>query len=186
MKAKMIFHVSTDFDLIQKPVWLDNFRAKYDKPYPYHITLKNSTYFDKNDFKKLKNDLGKITKEYKKIKITFDKLFISPSPKGICIMIKAQQNKTLLKLQKEISKQLSKYGKHTHKAYAKFEKNFKPHITIARYLNPKQLKIAKSELEKNLRCQAIITNFTLTTVQHDLFKEWNNPKNKLYYKLQNK
>jgi 2'-5' RNA ligase len=98
-------------------------------------------------------------------------------------MIEAKNNKELIKLQKEIKIKFSKYGKHISKEYEKFENNFKPHITIARYLNLKQLKIAKKEIQKDLFCEALIEKLVLTTVENDLFEEWSNPKNKLSYSL---
>ncbi len=56
MSNKKIFHIAAELDLTKKPDWLDDFRVKYDKPYPNHITLKTNTFFDSNDFKNLKND----------------------------------------------------------------------------------------------------------------------------------
>jgi len=186
MNDKKIFHISSDFDLIKKPVWLDNFRQKYDKPYRYHITLKTSTYFDDKNFENLKADMENIAKKYGKIPIVFDELFINHSLKGGCIMIKAKSNEELTGFQKEISNKFSKYGAHTTDEYEKFERNFEPHITIARHLTPEQLENAKHELKKDLFCEALIETLSLTTVKNDLFEEWSNPQNRLHYKLQNK
>lgn len=183
MSDKKIFHISADFDLIKKPDWIDNFRQKYDKPFRYHITLKTETYFNAKYLKNLKTDLLSITKQYAEIRISFNKLFIGHSPKGECIMIRAEKNKNLVNLQKEITKKISNYGNHIMQEYEKFEKNFKPHITVARNLTAEQLKNAKNELGKNLYCEALIDKIVLTTVKNDLFEEWNNKKNKTYYKL---
>ncbi len=70
--------------------------------------------------------------------------------------------------------------------HEKFEKNFQPHLTIARYLTTEQLKNAKKELRPDLLCSGLIKELVLTTVENDRFEEWNDPKNKIRYELQNK
>ncbi|MCK5060927.1 2'-5' RNA ligase family protein [Candidatus Parcubacteria bacterium] len=183
MNKKMIFNINSEFDLIKKPAWLDDFRAKYDKPYRYHVTFKTNAYLSDTNFENLKNELSDIAKRYQKIKVIFNKLFISITSKGGCIMIKADRNNKLSKLQKEISEKFSKYGKHTRIEYKKFEKNFNPHITIARRLSPELLNNAKNELLKDLACEALIEEIILTVVKKDSFDEWSNPQNKSFYKL---
>lgn len=185
MSKKKIFSISSDFQLIKKPDWLDDFRKKYDQPYSYHVTLKTSTCFDHICVENLKGDLDAIAKKYHTIPVKFNELFISSAPKGKCIMIKAQKNKVLIKLQKEIVKKFSEYGSHITKEDERFEKNFVPHITIARHLSLEQLKIAKTELKKDLFCEALIKELVLTTVKNNRFEESCNPLNKAYFKLIN-
>lgn len=184
-KNNKIFHIGSEFTLIKKPRWLDKFRLKYDEPYRYHVTFKTSTYFQEDDFENLKKELSNIAKKYRAVKVIFNKLFINRTSKGGCIMIKAERNKDLLKLQKEITKKSSKYGKHITKEYKKFEDDFKPHITIGRHLTSEQLENARKELKKDLRCEALIEELVLTTANTDLFSELNDPRNKLHYKLLN-
>ncbi|MDZ7798254.1 MAG: 2'-5' RNA ligase family protein [Patescibacteria group bacterium] len=186
MGNKKIFTISSDFELIKKPKWLDGFRIKHDKPFPYHVTLKTCTYFDIDNFKNLKKDLSGIVKKYSEIKVIFNKLFISRSSKGECIMIKADNNKKLNELQKEIVKKFSKYGNYIAKKYEKFEKSFIPHITIARHLSSEQLIIAKKDLGKKLFCEAVVKGLSLMIVENNTDEEWLNHNNKSYYKLQNK
>lgn len=183
MKNRKIFQIAAEFDLNKKPDWLDSFRLKYDQPYSYHITLKTSTYFDRNGFRNLKDELSDMARKYTQFKVIFNKLFISSSSGGGCIMIKAKNNNILLKLQNEIAEKFSKYGEHIAKEYKIFENNFKPHITIARHLAQEQLRSAKGELKKDLFCEALVKELVLTTVKNDLFEEWSDPENRFRCKL---
>ena len=40
--SQKIFSITVEMDLIVKPDWLEGFRKKYDYPYKYHLSLKNS------------------------------------------------------------------------------------------------------------------------------------------------
>ena len=93
MSKKKIFSISSDFQLLKKPDWLDDFRKKFDQPYSYHVTLKTSTCFDNNRVENLKGDLDAIAKKYPIIPVKFNELFINSAPKGKCIMIKAKKIK---------------------------------------------------------------------------------------------
>lgn len=179
----MILVVVCDFKLNKKPKWLDDYRKRWDKPYSYHVTLKNPTYYLPKDLSKIKKDLKEISKRFDQFKVKFNKLYIGLASRGYCVMIKAEKKKELLKLQKDISKTLSKYGLLIKPLYSKFEKNFKPHITIARYLTKEQLNEAKKELKKNLNCETIIDKFTLKTVNKDSFEDWNSFSKKTNYTL---
>ena len=179
MNYKKIFNIAVELDLIQKPNWLDDFRVKYDKPYPDHITLKTNTFFDSDDFENLKKDFVDIAQKYKTINVIFDELYMGLGTKGECIMIKAQINKDLLDLQKEMSDKFSKYGQHITPLHEKFEKDFQPHLTIARQLTTEQLENAKKDLKPDLFCTALVKDLVLTAVENDRFEEWVNVKNKV-------
>ena len=183
MNNENLFQISADFDLKSKPEWLDSFRLKYDLPYDYHITFKTTTTFKNEDFENLKTELKDTLINYKPFTVIFDELFIAPALSGWCVMIKAKQNKTLLELQKEISERFSKFGTHLSRQKEDFEKNFDPHITIARHLIDEQLEKAKSELKEGLICEALIESVTLTTAKEDKFEGWNKPENRIFYKL---
>lgn len=183
MSQPNIFNIVAEFNLNKKPDWLDGFRKKYDKPYRYHITLKTCTFFDNNKFENLKNDLESITKKYNSIQIIFNELFMGHTSTGECIMIKADKNKKLFKLQKEIANKFSNYGEHVSEEYKKFESNFEPHITIARHLTCEQYERAKNELIKDLYCKALIKEIVLTVARENTFEEWSKPENKLSYFL---
>ncbi|MDA2936218.1 2'-5' RNA ligase family protein [Patescibacteria group bacterium AH-259-L05] len=177
------FNIRADFDLNVKPPWLDDFRSKYDLPHDYHITFKTTTKFKSEDFENLNTELKIISKSHRPFIVVFDELFISSTSSGWCMMIKAQYNQELFDLQKEVAEKFSKYGDHTTKERESFEKNFDPHVTIARHLTPEQLRKAKRELKKDLMCEALINSLTLATVKEDTFEEWSNPANRIFYKL---
>jgi 2'-5' RNA ligase len=159
----MIFYVSADFDLDQKPNWLDDFRKKYDEPYEYHITLKNSAYTEEKNIDEIKMKLGEICKRYKPFSISFTQLFHDKTRRGETIMIKADGNQTLMALQKEVSISLKQFGPHIKDYYKTFEENFNPHVTIGRHLNDEQFIKAMSEIQTPINCTAQISKIVLTT-----------------------
>ncbi|MFA6422354.1 MAG: 2'-5' RNA ligase family protein [Candidatus Buchananbacteria bacterium] len=183
MNNKKLFQISADFNLKTKPAWLHDFRLKYDLPYDYHITLKTTTNFEYDNFEKLNIELKNISNSYQSFEIIFDKLFIAHALHGWCIMIKAQYNKKIIELQKEIVTKFSKYGSHITKKEEDFENDFNPHITIARHLSSKQLEKAKDELKNNLICEATIDSLILTTMEKDIFEELSDPNNRIIYKF---
>lgn len=183
MNNEGFFQISADFKLNSKPDWLDAFRAKYDLPYDYHITFKSTTHFKSEDLGKMNAELKDIADNHDSITVIFDELFIAPTPKGWCIMIKAKPNEELSNLQKEISEKFSKYGDIITKERESYEKNFKPHITIGRHLTDEKLEEAKKELRDELICNTVINNLVLTTVENGTFEEWSNPENRKLYKL---
>lgn len=180
---KHIFTIVTELNLTKKPKWLDTFRAKYDDPFLYHITLKTKTYFKQDDLKKMKSGLRRITERYEPISMVFNIPLVRPTSKGWCIMIKAKKNISLIKLQKEISKMFRAYGGHLSREYARYERKFEPHLTIGRHLTDNQLERTKRALQKNLRCETTITELVLTTVTSDTFNEYRKSRNKTHYKL---
>jgi 2'-5' RNA ligase len=183
MDSQKLLSIGAEFDLKKKPDWLDAFRRKYDRPFRYHVTLKTSTYFRSRDLESIKSEVLTITGKYPAMSIIFNKLFIGPSPKGMCIMIEAENNTKLTNFQKEISVAISKYGEHLTEQHKNFELNFRPHITIGRELTPAQFNTAKQELKEDLRCEATIEEVVLTTVDRDVFEEWSKASNKTHYWL---
>lgn len=178
-----IFYVSFDFELTKKPKWLDDFRKKYDYPYPFHITLKLNTYTKKKDLQKIQETVTKIASKYKPLDITFNKITIDKTKTGYVIMINAQKNQQLLSLQSEIKSKLTKFGRNLKKYHKDFEDNFVPHITIARRLNKNELEVAKAELGKNIECKARLDRVFLVIMKASNFEESSDPKNKTVIKL---
>lgn len=180
---KKLFNITAEFDLTKKPDWLDGFRAKYDKPYRYHVTFKTNTFLESNNFDQLKADLKEIAQKHNKVKVTFDTLFTNVSPRGHCIMIRAKESKELTDLQKEISARFARYGSHINKQYKEFEENFTPHLTIGRHLTKDQLQKALKEVGRNLFCETLISELILTTVTEDDFSQWVDEGNKVKFWL---
>lgn len=180
-----LFNIMAKVRLTKKPAWLDDFRSKYDENYDPHITLKTTSYLE-GDFEDLQKELANISKKYRPIKVIFNKLFITKTSKGGCIMLEAEHNDQLIELQKEITNTFSKYGRrHVSHEIEQFETNFKPHQTIARHLTPDQLERAKKELGKDLSCEAIIDELGVALTSDDSYKGWSNAEGKSYYKLSN-
>ena len=178
------FNVTADFLLVGKPTWLDGFRKRYDQSYPLHITLKNLTEIDKNDIPELKKKLQNIIQKYSQINLKFEKLFTSDkSSKGVCIMILTNQDKSLMNMQRDISRGLSRFGKHVLKEYKDFEENFLPHTTIARGLSEEEFRQAKKEIQKKVSCKGKLSEITLTIVKEINFENLNKRENKTYFKL---
>lgn len=182
---KKLFVISCDFDLVKKPIWLDAFCTKYGKSWLYHITLKTQTSFDSKNVDELKTNLKKIVNNFHSLKIIFNHIKISRTSKGNCIMIMAEKNEELLQLQEVVSNTFSKYGQHSNEDYEKHEKNFNPHITIARRLDSNQLNDAKKELQTDTHCEAEIKDVTLSLVENDALEEWSKPENRFIFKLRN-
>jgi 2'-5' RNA ligase len=156
-----IFYVTADFTLDKKPDWLDAFRVKYDDPYDYHITLKQGTFFDETRLKEIEKIITDIVTTFSPIPVTFNDLFMNQTPSGHVIMIRAEKNPSLMKLQKELHEKLSPFGDITEEYYKSYEEDFDPHITIARHLTDEQLTEAKHEIGNDSICQTIISTLTL-------------------------
>ncbi len=70
MKA---FSLTLEFELEEKPKWLDRYRIKYDEPFNFHLTLKYLTLIKKNDLPKIRREIKRIAKANKPLKLEFDK-----------------------------------------------------------------------------------------------------------------
>lgn len=180
-----LFQISADFNLTVKPDWLDAFRHKYDLPYDFHVTLKTTTCFNPTDEEEIKQTAKQISEKQEPLEVIFEKLYISQAPSGWCIMIEAKPNDELIKLQKIISDSFSKYGEHASEDKRRFEKEFRPHITIARHLTKDELKQAQSELGTDLHCKSLINNLSLYIADEDNFSQWSKPENRFVYKFTN-
>jgi 2'-5' RNA ligase len=181
-----IFVVTADVELTHKPAWLDDFRARFDKPYKYHITLKQSCFIEEEKVQEIKNILNKLFTQatHNTIAINFDTLKISKdAPGGICIMIHTSSTEDIRKLQKQIANALSSYTNYVKPAYQNYEDNFEPHITIARDLNEEQYQEASKRLTQDHTCTGTVGKIILTVVNTFGPEEANDPKNQTLYNL---
>jgi len=156
-----IFAVYSSLHLDRKPAWLDDFRARYDEPYEYHITLKQPCYVHDEMIPEIKNVLQVFmaTKEipHHRIDLKFERLSLKPNaPKGGCIMIDALENPILMDLQLGMRKALSAYQNYLTPESSQWERDFTPHITIARHLSPERFEEAKRDLQEDLSCSGWI------------------------------
>lgn len=181
-----IFVVTANVELTHKPTWLDDFRQRYDKPYHYHITLKQPCFVDNDKIDDIKTKLKSLFSDStlkQKIDMNFDELKVSKdAPGGICIMLNAT-NQQVRKLQNEVVDTLSLYKNYYKTKYEEYEKQFEPHITIARDLNDEAFTAAQKELQGNISCKAVIDKIILTVVNNFGPEEANDPKNQTTYNL---
>lgn len=178
------FLVTAELDLSQKPDWLDNFRKKYDEPYVFHITLKPGTLVQESDIPKLKKTIQGIIKNYNPLEIEFNNIvFSNNSPTGICIMIPAEENTELKKLQKNLLLSLSAFGELEKIHHKPFDENFWPHLTIGRRLSKNLADNAKKEIGQDSKCKARIFKIVLTIVENMNVEDLSKPRNKTIFNL---
>jgi 2'-5' RNA ligase len=136
-----------DFKLESK--WLDEFRKKYDRPIPCHITLKNSTYLESGNELEVLELLKRISIDFKPIRLNFKKIRKSETSSGWCLFLEVVEDKQVEYLrvfQKIIKEKFARFGNPIKIAYVGYETNFNPHITIASRLNLTQLGRAMEEI----------------------------------------
>lgn len=153
-----MFSINAKVNLTQKPSWLDDFRTKYDKPYEWHITLKQACIIQDDQVSIIKERLDKLFSDIKTgpISITFDKLAVSKIPDHICIMIDAENIVEISKLQKNIFSVLGEYTQYYKEKYKTYEENFNPHITIGRSLNDQSYEMAMKDFKEDYACEGIV------------------------------
>jgi len=176
MEEVKFLTVFANFGLQTKPDWMDAFRIKYDKPYPYHITLKTTATFDPKDTEIVKKQLRDICSNYKPIPISFNSIWTEFATKSWCIMIEPSDPSEIINLQKDISGALEPYSIHTSEKRRMFERNFRPHITIARCASIEALEHAKVEMGADITCSAAIDTVDLAIAPRDEYEEWVNPR----------
>ncbi|MFZ2523318.1 MAG: 2'-5' RNA ligase family protein [Minisyncoccia bacterium] len=183
-----IFVVYAKVKLTKKPEWLDGFRSKYDKPYEYHITLKQPCVLEDAEVPEVKAKLSSLFSSLKisenKIILTFNSLKVySELPENTCIMINSESNAELNELQKSILSALGEYKKYFKEKYKKYEEPFIPHITIGRVLDEKAYAEASEVLKQDYTCEGVVSEVVLAVVQNNTVDEVNDPNNQTVYKL---
>lgn len=181
-----IFAIYSNVNLTNKPDWLDEFREKYDKPYEFHITLKQPCYIDENQISelkdKIKNFFDNINMSKNKLEIIFDELLLDKDREEMTIMLKANDQSELIKIQKDLNNHLGEYKQYLKPKYQNYEENFIPHITIARNLTEPQELEAMKYLQKGFVCKGEINSVVLSIVNNNTLEEAKNPKNQnIYY-----
>ena len=179
-----IFFLALEFELDEKPNWLDGFRIKYDEPFNYHLTLKYGTLIKQNDLPKLKGEVKSIANANKPLMLEFEDYFFNKTETGNVIMVLAKHNENLLRLQNMVVRKLDVFGETWKPYYKDFDNNFKPHISIARNLSDDEYKTAKSELKEQIYCKAKISKLALMVVDdHPTVEDFLNPQNTTYFDL---
>ncbi len=86
------FHISAEFDLANKPMWLAEYRRDFDVGYTYHVTLKNPTEIQNEEVPQMKEELAKIINESGINSVSvgglvFNELKFNRTSSGECVMV---------------------------------------------------------------------------------------------------
>lgn len=187
-QAQKAFNIIANFELQIKPSWLDEFRLKYDHPYQYHVTLKNTTFIQAGNEDQIQSELKEFISDWQPIEITFSDVIHNLTSRGECIMINYQGNKDtkIHQYQKQIHDKFSKYGSNIKQSYQDYETTFQPHITIGRYISPENFTLAWKEIE-SYNCKAyskaLIDSISLTFVNAQDEKEIPETRRRIDFRL---
>lgn len=183
-----IFAVVAKVQLAQQPLWLEGFFLKHGTTFGHHVTLKQVCYLEEEKIQDVKNRLEAFFRSLSisghKIKLSFDDLFVDKDADGLeTIMINANENSILKGLQLGILSSLKPYNDYVNKGTKKYEKNFKPHITIASNLNPAQYESVRAELGRDYLCKGVINEIYLIIADKPGAEEGAKPENQTAYRL---
>ncbi len=157
----IVYLVWTEFELSKKSPWLDEFRARFDKPYPYHLTLKNTSTIDPARVHDAEQRLSDIVRRYQPFPVTFGTYAFEKTENGHVIMVLADPCDSLLLLQKEVRESLQSFGPHVREDFFRFEFSFRPHITIGRKMSDAEFTEARALLPSQIACEAEIRGVTM-------------------------
>ncbi len=184
------FAIYSKVDLLEKPVWLDAFYKKYSPTSSgYHVTLKQSCYIHEEDISNVKARLVALCNSGPvpdhEIILNFNDLVLDEGEGGELktIMINAEYQPSIHKLQKDILKALSNYREYVHPESEAWEESFKPHITIASDINRTQYEYALKELGNNYACTGVMKDISLIIVEKMVPAEADKIKNQTIYRL---
>jgi 2'-5' RNA ligase len=175
------FAVYSKVRLVKFPSWLNKFQKEHLKE-DWHVTLKQTCWIEDDQVSDIKNKLKELHKELKfkggKIDINFDKLVIDKEKEGggKTIMVRAIDNKPINLLQKKIIKILKDYNNYDVQESGIWERNFKPHLTLASNLKEKDFLKAESYI-KDYACEGVIDSITF------IYLDKNNNKTRINYKF---
>lgn len=190
MYMQKIYAVYCRVILEPEPKWLQDFRLKYDEPYEFHLTLKQSAYIEEAQLEGIKKRVAGILAQLparEPVKLRFDKLLLDEHDDedglGWIYLFCSQENKYLASLQKALRQELQEFSQYLNPFSAQYEQNFNPHITIARQLSSTQFKTAVSELPKDAACTGEVSEIILSCVNEVTPEESTNADNLTVYKL---
>ncbi|MGC1177391.1 MAG: 2'-5' RNA ligase family protein [Candidatus Saccharimonadales bacterium] len=188
---KKIYAIYCTVTLSEKPAWFDAFRARYDRPHPLHITLKQMAYTEESELPKIKGILEDIldtllvTQE--KLVVIFDNFLLDEHDPddglGYMYIGASQRNPVLDDLQIAIRERLNDYSDYYFKDSLSYEHDFKPHIALASGLDVQTFAAATKQLPKTVKCVGEVTAIVLSCVTEPTLVEANNPDNLISYKL---
>ena len=172
-EVRKIMAVYCRVELVAEPNWLKGFREKYDEPFEFHLTLKQSVYIDQDQLSDVKSRVCSVFKGSSVpshvIKVTFDELVLDQHDQrdglGWVYLFSKSGSEVLNDLQVRIRNALQAFDDYVYTESKEYEENFKPHITIARGLNNKSFDEAIRVLGEDYRCEGMIKQIILSCVE---------------------
>ena len=171
-----IFAVYSTVQFTEVPTWLVDFRKKYDEPWEAHTTLAQPCFIEEEKIGEIKEILHALFSQAVREGISPVHLFFTTFVEDTdadgmtCIMMRTTSAE-LDTLQRRIITALRAYRHFVEPAQEGYEKNFIPHITIARNLTIDTLACARQELPDHGVCEGSISDVTLSLVEGGLSPE---------------
>jgi len=183
-----IFAVLAKVQIIQQPHWLEGFFQKHGTTFGYHLTLKQVCYLEEEKIQDIKNRLEAFFRSLRvsghKIELSFNELFVDKDVDGLeTVMINAKEDTVINELQLGVLSCLEPYNNYVNKGTEKYEKNFKPHITIASNLDPAQYESVRTELGRDYFCEGTVNEIYLIIADKPGAEEGAKPENQTVYRL---
>lgn len=170
MSHRKVYAIYCRVVLDNEPDWLKDFRAKYDKPYDLHITLKQMSYIDESAIADIRAILKECLEKSQSLKalpqLEFDTLAGEDTDpdtgKGMLYIFASKRNHYLDQLQFHLRQSLSHYSDYYLQESARYESDFQPHITIGRDLDDITYQAATRELPGNITVNGTIESIVLS------------------------
>jgi 2'-5' RNA ligase len=182
-----IFAVYLRINLINKPQWFDDFRARNDGWFPLHITLIQPRLIEEYRIDQLKSEvqdyLKTITFTENQRKLIFNKPVFDESEGKYLFMWFSKENIKLKKFQSGLLDLLKNYSQYMDPVTKTYETKFEPHITIAENISSEEKNHAETLLRQNSQCEGVILDLAVPVVIDTSKEERENEKNIKYYKL---
>lgn len=185
-----IFAVYSEIELSKKPAWLDEFRIRYDRSLPYHVTLKQPCFIEERDEEPIRDAFKWFFEERRgrvhPIELTFTELRMGREEhdSSTTFMIDAEPSLVILELQRGILTALGAYKSYCLAESEMWEKDFKPHLSIACNVPNDRLANAKRDLGTDLRCEGVIREVILAIIPENSPEEASHPQDKTIVSLE--
>lgn len=184
-----IFAIYGQIQLVKPPKWFADFRARYDKPYPLHLTFKQPCWVPDDEIPAVKDTVGQTVQRLDvpgdTLHVRFDELMLHP-PEAVddgYVMLRAVDTPLLHTLQQAFVEAVSQYRQYTKPELAGYEAHFEPHITIGRKLSPQEYQEAVASIPAEHTVEAVIESIVLAIVPEDTPDHAKDPVNRIVFPL---
>jgi len=188
MHFMKIFAVVAKVQLTQQPLWLEGFFRKHGTTFGHHVTLKQVCHLAEERVQDVKDRLEAyfrgLSVSGHKIELSFDDLVVDKDADGLeTIMINAKESSAINELQLDVLACLKPYNDYVNQGTEKYEKDFKPHITIASNLDSAQYESVRAELGQEYHCKGVINEIYLIIADKPGAEEGAKPENQTVYRI---